>query len=252
MQSGPLRKSFSAVWGREASVSVVHLWSLTTVSSPSSRLPLLQGYYQSYLTNPDSARFVKKVSNRYTLGTLERLASHGNPVIRRAAILSLGFLAEYDSNHVLGRSLSDSDRAVRTLAENSIRNVWRRSGSENQRQLLESVIRLNAAQQYQESIVRATELIEQAPWFAEAWNQRAIAYFHVGRHKESIRDCHQALEINPYHFLAAAGMGQCHLHLSNHSDALECFKRALRLCPDLESVRANVTYLERSLRRKRQ
>lgn len=222
-----------------------------TVSSPSLRVALLQGYYQSYLKNPDSARFIKKVSSRYTLGTLERLTSHGSPSTRRAAALALGFLADYDSNHVLGRCLQDGDRAVRTLAENAIRNVWRRSGSESQRQLLETVIRLNAAQQYHEAIVRATELIEQAPWFAEAWNQRAVAYFQGGRHKESIRDCHQALEINPYHFLAAAGMGQCHLHLSNHAEALESFKRALRLCPDLEGVRANVTYLERSLKRKR-
>lgn len=222
------------------------------MSSPSMRVALLQGYYQAYLTNPDSAKFVKKVSQRYTLGTLERLTGHGSPTIRRAAVLGLGFLADYDSNHVLGRSLQDKDRAVRTLAENAIRNVWRRTGSVNQRQLLETVIRLNAAQRYHEAIVRATELIEQAPWFAEAWNQRAVAYFQGGRHKESIRDCHQALEINPYHFLAAAGMGQCHLHLSNHTDALESFKRALRLCPDLEGVRANVTYLERSLKRKKQ
>lgn len=221
------------------------------MSSPSQRVALLKGYYQAYLTHPDSAKFVKKVSQRYTLGTLERLSVHGDSMVRRSAVLALGFLAEYDSNHVLGRCLQDSDRAVRTLAENAIRNVWRRSGSEEQRQLLETVIRLNASQRYHEAIVRATELIEQAPWFAEAWNQRAVAYFQGGRHKEAIRDCHQALEINPYHFLAAAGMGQCHLHLSNHADALESFKRALRLCPDLEGVRANVAYLERSLKRKK-
>ena len=86
-------------------------------------------------------------------------------------------------------------------------------------------------------------MIRQAPWFAEAWNQRAVAQFACGHFAESIRDCHQALEINPYHFVAVAGMGHAYLQLQNPVSALECFRRALRLNPDLEGVRIQVARL---------
>jgi tetratricopeptide (TPR) repeat protein len=72
-----------------------------------------------------------------------------------------------------------------------------------------------------------------------------VAHFALGRLVESIRDCHQALEINPYHFVAATSMGQAYLQLQNPVSALECFRRALRLNPDLERVRVQVVRLTR-------
>ena len=59
--------------------------------------------------------------------------------------------------------------------------------------------------------------------------------------------CHQALEINAYHFAAAAGMGQAQLQLGDQSSALESFRRALRLNPDLEAVRVQITRLSRRI-----
>ncbi len=103
----------------------------------------------------------------------------------------------------------------------------------------------NAARQYKEAIVEATELIEGAPWFAEVWHQRATAHFNLKQFAESICDDHEALEINPYHFVAAASMGQAYLELENYTSALESFRRALRLNLDLEGVRAQVIRLAR-------
>ena len=40
------------------------------------------------------------------------------------------------------------------------------------------------------------------------------------------RDCHEALELNPYHFIAATCMGQAYLELENPVSALESFRRA--------------------------
>ena len=93
--------------------------------------------------------------------------------------------------------------------------------------------------------VRATRLIERAPWLAEVWHQRAVAHVALGRFVEAIRDCHQVLEINPYHFVAATSMGQAYLQLGNPVSALECFRRALRLNPSLEGVRVQIVRLTR-------
>ncbi len=217
------------------------------MSTNPARLPSLLGLYQQYLDQQNSAKFIGRVSKCYTSGTLERLARHPSREVRRAAVLALGFLGEYDSNHTLGRALLDDDRTVRTIAANGIRTLWTRAGNEAERQELRVIVRLNAAQLHKEVIVRSTRLIEQAPWFAEAWHQRAAAHFALGRLVESIRDCHQALEINPYHFVAATSMGQAYLELRNPVSALECFRRALRLNPDLEGVRVQVARLTRTV-----
>ncbi|MCE9552465.1 MAG: tetratricopeptide repeat protein [Planctomycetes bacterium] len=212
------------------------------------RVPLLVAHYDEYLAQQDSARFMRNVSKSYTLSTLERLAQSNDRMTRRAAVLALSVMGDYDANHVLGRALTDRDRGVRSLAENGIRSVWERAGNVYQRAQLQIIIRLVSSKNYSESIRRATELIEQAPWFAEVWNQRAIAHFAISAYEDSVRDCRQALEINPYHFAAAAGMGQCHMRMNNPLAALECFRRALRLNPNMEAVRAQVVQLQRTLR----
>jgi tetratricopeptide (TPR) repeat protein len=206
--------------------------------------------YERYLENQDSREFASAVAKRYTPSTLERLAQAGDRYRRRAAVLALGLLGDYDSNHVMGCALIDSDRGVRMIAENGIRCIWQRAGNEYQRKRLAEIVRFNETREFEKAIHRSTELLEQAPWFAEIWNQRALAYFYTDRYTDSIRDCRQALEINPYHFGAASGMGQCYLKLDDRISALECFRRALRLNPNLEQVRAQVIYLQKSLKDK--
>ncbi len=213
----------------------------------SPRPPYLSILYEQYLSHQDSASFITKVSQRYTQGTLQRLAEHNQAGVRRGAVLALGFIGNYEVNHTLGRALHDDDRTVRILAENGIKNIWNRAGNASQRQALEGIIRLVSAHQFDEAIRRATELIELSEWFAEVWHQRAVAHIRVGNYVEAIRDCHQALEINPYHFPAATGMGQAYLQLNNQVSALECFRRALRLNPNLEGVRVQIERLSRMI-----
>jgi tetratricopeptide (TPR) repeat protein len=217
------------------------------VSKQSPRCPLLLVFYEQYLDQQESANFVRLVSESYCCGTLERLVQNPLRETRRAAVLALGFLGDYEANHALGRALLDNDRTVRTLAENAIQTVWTRMGGESERQELGIILRLNSAQQHQEALARAQRLIERAPWFAEAWHQRAVAQFHLGRFAESIRDDHEALEINPYHFVAATSMGHAYLELGNPVSTLECFRRALRLNPGLERVRVQVVRLARQM-----
>lgn len=212
------------------------------------RTPLLARLYDDYLERQDTTRFLKQVRATYTQATLQRLVvSFPDVRVRRAAVLVLGFLGDYESNHVLGRTLTDEDRTTRMMAETSIRKIWTRFGDSAQRRELAIIIRLNSAKRYQEVLRRATGLIDEVPDFAEAYNQRAVAYFGMGEHADAIRDCHHTLELNPYHFGAAAGMGQAYLELHDAISALEAFRRALRLNPDLEAVRVQVHRLTRMI-----
>ncbi len=217
------------------------------MNTPGSQSPLLDDVFRKYLEDEDSTAFITAVFDRYTTGTLERLAGQGARVSRRAAVLALGYLSDIRSNAVLGAALHDEDRSVRLLAEQAIGQVWCRDGNAAQKRKLSAVIRLNDMGRHLQAARLAEELINEAPWFAEAWNQRAIAHFHARRYKESADDCHQTLELNPYHFGAASRLAQCYLELDDAYAALSGFRRALRLNPNLESVRAQIAFLERAL-----
>jgi tetratricopeptide (TPR) repeat protein len=219
------------------------------VDSRRVRVPVLVNYYNRYLSNNDCAMFVKRVGRRYSNATLERLLTVGDYVTRRAAALALSLLGEYESNAALGRALVDRDRGVRMIADSGIRELWCRVGNHKQREALRRVTELNEERRHDEAAQLASRLIQEAPWIAEAWYQRGISYYHLGQYDAAIRDCHQAIEINPYHFSAAAGMGQCYLLQDNPVAALESFRRALRLNPGLEEVRAQVVRLQRSLKK---
>jgi tetratricopeptide (TPR) repeat protein len=226
-------------------------WSLlagvASVKSGSVSKPLLNELYARYLDDENTAAFIGAVSQRYLIGTLERLASAGSVVTRRAATLAISYVGQYDSNGVLGRALHDHDRCVRLIAENGIRELWQRDGTPAQQERLKVIVRQNASQQFKAAAAAATALIEEAPWFAEAWNQRGIARFHCDAYTESADDCQQTLELNPYHFAAAVGLAHCYLQLDDVFAALESFRRALQLNPDMEEIRIQVEHLERML-----
>lgn len=209
--------------------------------------PILDSFYTHYLQTEKSATFVKSVTSHYTIPALERLAERGSRVSRRAAVLALSYVADFHSNDVVGAAMRDRDRAVRLLAENGIRQLWCRYGTTSQSQQLRKIMRLNDCQQFQDVIDEAEQLIEENPGFAEAWNQRAIAYFYLGMYDESANDCQQTLDLNRYHFGAAIGMAHCYLELDDPVGALHSLRRGIDINPSMEGVRAQIAFLQRSL-----
>ncbi len=210
--------------------------------------PLLVHDYERYLVDQDVDLYLRSVSAHYTVGGLERVVTSSDRAARRGAVLALGRLAEYRSNVALGRALVDSDRGVRVLAENGIRRLWQRIGTASQQQHLVAIGLHLEVKNYDRAAQLSTALVEDAPWIAQAWYYRGKAFFHLQQHEAATRDCHQALEINAYHFMAASVMGQAYLLLNDPVSALDSFRRALRLNPNMEEVRAQVIHLQRSLK----
>jgi tetratricopeptide (TPR) repeat protein len=211
------------------------------------RRPRLLRFYRQYLLEEDSAGFIRSVAGVYDLAALVRLAERGNRMVRRAAILALGMVGDYRTNEVLGRALSDSDRGVRLLADEALRQIWLRDGNEAQRQKLRVAVQLNQSFDFAGAIELTTQLIREAPKLGEAYHQRAIASACLGDFDDAIADCGRTLEINPFHFAAAAAMGQAHVELNDRRSALDSFQSALALNPDLDGVRACVRQLRKQL-----
>ncbi|HEX4146465.1 MAG TPA: tetratricopeptide repeat protein [Pirellulales bacterium] len=211
--------------------------------------PLLASMYRQYLADKDSQAFAQRVIVHYLPGSLERLLMSNQREMRRAAALALGLVGDYRSNGVLGRALGDDDRTVRLLAETALRAVWCRDGRPANRKRLAAVMQFNSERQHREALASADELIARAPELAEAWNQRAIAQFGLQQYHAAIRDCQRAVQLNPFHFGALAGLGQCYLRLGNDLWALENFRRALAINGELDGVRSSIGMIERRLKK---
>ena len=218
------------------------------MSSEPLHRPRLIFDYERYLVDQDVDLYLRTTSSRYTIGGLERVATCTDRTARRGALLALGHLADYRSNAALGRALVDSDRGVRSLAENGIRRLWQRVGTPTQQRHLHAIAQHLEGQRFDRAAQLTTALVEDAPWIAQAWYYRGKSFFQLNQHEAAARDCHQALEINAYHFLAASMMGQAYQLLGDPVSALDSFRRALRLNPNMEEVRAQVIHLQRSLK----
>lgn len=210
--------------------------------------PLLANIYRQYLADKDSAAFARQVLVHYLPGSLERLLMAGDRQLRRAAALALGLIGDYRSNGILGRALGDSDRTVRLLAETALRAVWCRDGRPADRKRLAGVMQFNSQRRYRDAIASADELIARAPELAEAWNQRAIAQFGLQQYRMAVGDCQRAAKLNPFHFGALAGMGQCFLRLGDDLRALESLRQALAINSELEGVRSSIHMIERRIK----
>lgn len=172
------------------------------------------------------------VRARYTEGTLQRiLVTAANVKARQAAALAIGLTGTPASVPATAAALHDDDPLVRRFASDSLWELWFRSGSDEQNTRLQ-----RAASEPDAIKARAEldELIRVAPSFAEAHNQRAIWFYKRGEYARAIEDCETVLQLNPYHFGAAAGMGQCLLKLNRLQGALRAFRMALAINPDLD------------------
>lgn len=212
---------------------------------------LLVEYFRLLLADRDYEAFQDRVAARYGEEALCRLAVDSPGVTtRRAAVLALGTLGHYSrSNPVLGRALSDPDPVTRGLAEDALWSLWSRADTPEHNQVLEEVKQLAGLREMKRAEALATRLIEAAPGFAEAYNQRAIIYFEQGRFAESARDCQRVLSVNPYHFGALGGLAQCQRQLNQPAEAIRTLRRALRLQPYSAGLRKYINFLAAQVER---
>lgn len=88
------------------------------------------------------------------------------------------------------------------------------------------------------------ELVGTHPAYAEAWNQRAILRYLQGDLDGSLADIAQALALEPRHFGALSGRGQCLFRQERYREAADAFRDALSINPWLDSVRMQLDMLK--------
>jgi tetratricopeptide (TPR) repeat protein len=188
--------------------------------------------------------FKRQVAERYTEGTLMRLLQHGDNPSRRASLLALGLLGTMDACPVIAARLHDEDREIAQTAADTLWTLWFRADSPAHNDELQRLARLRDREK---ALAGLDALIRRAPEFAEAYNQRAIVLFRLKQFERSIADCEKVLQLNPYHFGAQAGLGQCYLQMRKHRAALKAFRATLRINPNMDGVAETIRALENAL-----
>ena len=175
-----------------------------------------------------------------------------DPEERRRGVLGLAEVGRMDDAPALIRALRDPDERVRGTAEEALWAVWSRSGDARVDQLLRRGVSEMNGEHFGEAIATFTRIIELKPDFAEGWNKRATVYYLAGDYRHSLADCDEVIKRNPQHFGALSGYGQIYLQLDQPERALEYFRRALEVNPNLDGVQATIDRLETLEVRRRQ
>jgi tetratricopeptide (TPR) repeat protein len=212
------------------------------VSTPHASALVLA--FEHYLKGHDLEDFQRRIDSCYTEVSLTSLVSANDVNTRRASVMALGLSGTFRCNGVVARRLRDNDPIVRAMAVRSLWAIWRRGDTPQQSAALRNIQALVERGEFDNAILEASRLIDTAPGFAEAYNERAIAHFSVGRLDKSAEDCRRVLERNPYHFGALDGLARCQLGLDQRAEAIRTFRRALALQPHSDDLREIIARLE--------
>ncbi|MEO1265558.1 MAG: tetratricopeptide repeat protein [Pseudomonadota bacterium] len=77
----------------------------------------------------------------------------------------------------------------------------------------------------------ADRVVEMAPTHSEAWNHRATVHYLRGDYGKAVGDIQKALQREPRHFGALAGLGFIYIKLKKWDGALKAFEAATAVNP---------------------
>ena len=171
---------------------------------------------------------------------------------RLAGVERLGAIGRMpDAQRLLVR-LADTDEKVRAYAVAAMWQIWSRSGDAAIDKLFARGLEQMQSMAFTEALATLNTVVQRKPDFAEGWNKRATLYFLMGEYDKSLKDCDEVLKRNKHHFGAMSGAGQIHMQLGNPKKALEFFRRAVDVNPNLDGPAQMIPLLEQHLRDKDQ
>ena len=179
-------------------------------------------------------------------------AQHGfhNRIVTAFLLFFLTCLPVFSQTAALDNLFDRLQQAGAAEAQRIEREIWlewSKSGSAAMDLLLERGREAMAMGDNAAAIEHLTALTDHDPAFAEGWNARATAYFNAGLLGPSISDIGHVLTLNPRHFGALAGLGMIFEELQRPEKALEVYRAALAINPQMPGILDAVKRLETDL-----
>ncbi|MGR8949382.1 MAG: tetratricopeptide repeat protein [Gammaproteobacteria bacterium] len=136
-----------------------------------------------------------------------------------------------------------SNPMAASSTEQEIWRIWHTSPNDEALAIMQDARRALDIGDAETAIAKLNVLIQKNPDFAEAWNQRAIVLYMTGDFEGSLRDVNRTVALEPNHFGAYSGMGQCLIRLDQPEAALEAFETALEIHPWLGNIKQQIDML---------
>lgn len=154
---------------------------------------------------------------------------------------------QHDALDRLFAQLAEPELDDWQTVEDEIWSLWSRSGSPAMDLLLHRGRTAMEAGDLDTAVEHLTALTDHAPDFAEGWNARATAFFHMERLGASISDIRRVLALNPRHFGALSGLGMIMEQLGDDETALAAYRAALSVHPHRPNLVEAAERLERTV-----
>jgi tetratricopeptide (TPR) repeat protein len=191
---------------------------------------------------------LQHVRARWTAGQIVTLLGDKSADVRKVAALALSLVGDAAAIRPLAVALHDADAMVAQVAEHALWSIWFRQGKPKAVGFVKCGNNHLHHGNYVCAVEKFSHAIQEDPQFAEAYNQRAIAYYLCERLDESIADCKAAIALVPQHFGAMSGMGHSYAHLGNWREARHCYRLALAIHPRLEGIETSLQHIDQLLR----
>jgi tetratricopeptide (TPR) repeat protein len=141
-----------------------------------------------------------------------------------------------------------ADPATAYDVEQRIWTLWFKASAPRATELLDQARTAASSGALPEALRLFEHLTADFPDYAEGWNQRAIMHYLMGDIPASLAAIEKTLALEPRHFGALAGRGQCYVRLERARDALAAFEAALAINPWMPIVQEQVDMLRAYLR----
>lgn len=143
--------------------------------------------------------------------------------------------------------IADEGRQLQVI-ESQIWEIWlQHPNPDVERLMLLGTEKMNA-RAVTDAMLIFTQLIENFPEYAEAWNKRATLNYMIGEQEASERDIQETLALEPRHFGALSGLGLVYLARNELVKAKKAFEDLIAVHPNSPNALANLKLINEQLK----
>jgi len=139
-------------------------------------------------------------------------------------------------NFLFGALKAAPDDETARAIEKRIWALWMVSRSDTANLLMTRVRKAVEDKDLDLAITLLDAIVKIRPDYVEAWNRRATIYYMKRDYGRALADLSQVLSREPRHFGALSGLGLILQDIGDDKQALEVYRRALKIYPRIERI----------------
>jgi hemimethylated DNA binding protein len=134
-------------------------------------------------------------------------------------------------NNLLELLKSAEDMEVASIVSESLKEIWKAHLDDQLRFKLDNAVAHLLAGNVSQALEDFSEVLDDDPSYAEAWNKASTCEFMMGNMDASLAKAQKTIECLPTHFQALNGLGLVYYEKKEISSAIDCFRKSMDLDP---------------------